>query len=47
MATAGLYETSGDWLCDIGSRGKAASASGIVTVSRGKDGIGRFARSTG
>ena len=26
MATAGMYETSGDWLCDIGLPGKSGSA---------------------
>lgn len=43
MATAGLYETSGDWLYDIGLPGKSGIGGGIVTVSPGKGGIGTFA----
>jgi glutaminase len=43
MATAGLYETSGDWLCDIGLPGKSGIGGGIVTVSPGKGGLGTFA----
>ena len=38
MATAGLYETSGDWLYDIGLPGKSGIGGGIVTVSPGKGG---------
>ena len=36
MTTAGLYETSGDWLYDIGLPGKSGIGGGIVTVSPGK-----------
>jgi glutaminase len=43
MATAGMYETSGDWLCDIGLPGKSGIGGGIVTVSPGKGGLGTFA----
>ena len=43
MATAGLYETSGDWLYDIGLPGKSGIGGGIVTVSPGKGGLGTFA----
>jgi glutaminase len=43
MATAGLYETSGDWLYDIGLPGKSGIGGGIVAVSPGKGGIGTFA----
>jgi glutaminase len=43
MATAGLYETSGDWLCDIGLPGKSGVGGGIVTVAPGKGGMGAFA----
>ncbi len=43
MATAGLYETSGDWLYDIGLPGKSGIGGGIVTVSPGKGGMGTFA----
>lgn len=43
MATAGLYETSGDWLYNIGLPGKSGVSGGIVTVSPGKGGLGTFA----
>ncbi|NVO14059.1 MAG: glutaminase A [Rhodoplanes sp.] len=43
MATAGMYETSGDWLFDIGLPGKSGIGGGIVTVSPGKGGLGTFA----
>lgn len=43
MATAGLYEASGDWLYDIGLPGKSGIGGGIVTVSPGKGGLGTFA----
>jgi len=43
MVTAGLYETSGDWLYDIGLPGKSGIGGGIVTVSPGKGGVGTFA----
>jgi glutaminase len=43
MTTAGLYETSGDWLYDIGVPGKSGIGGGIVTVSPGKAGLGTFA----
>jgi glutaminase len=42
MVTAGLYETSGDWLCDVGLPGKSGIGGGIVTVSPGKGGLGTF-----
>jgi glutaminase len=42
MATAGLYETSGDWLYDIGLPGKSGIGGGILTVSPGKGGLGTF-----
>ena len=42
MATAGLYETSGDWLYDVGLPGKSGIAGGIVAVSPGKGGAGRL-----
>src|SRR5262249_9397900 len=42
MATSGLYETSGDWLYDIGLPGKSGIGGGIVTVSPGKGGLGTF-----
>jgi glutaminase len=43
MATAGLYETTGDWLYDIGLPGKSGVGGGIVTVAPGKGGLGTFA----
>jgi glutaminase len=43
MATAGLYEASGDWLYDVGFPGKSGISGGIVTVSPGKGGLGTFA----
>jgi glutaminase len=43
MSTAGLYETSGDWLYEIGLPGKSGIGGGIVTVSPGKGGLGTFA----
>lgn len=43
MATAGLYETSGDWLYEIGLPGKSGIGGGIVTVSPGKGALGTFA----
>lgn len=43
MATAGMYETSGDWLYDTGVPGKSGISGGIVAVSPGKGGLGTFA----
>ena len=43
MATSGLYETSGDWLYEIGLPGKSGIGGGIVAVSPGKGGLGTFA----
>ncbi len=43
MTTAGLYETSGDWLYDVGLPGKSGIGGGIVTVAPGKGGLGTFA----
>ncbi len=40
MATAGLYETSGEWLDTIGLPGKSGIGGGIVMVSPGKGGLG-------
>lgn len=42
MLTAGLYETSGDWLYDIGLPAKSGIGGGIVTVSPGKGGMGTY-----
>ncbi len=43
MATAGLYETSGDWLYDIGLPGKSGVGGGIITIAPGKGGLASFA----
>jgi glutaminase len=42
MLVAGLYETSGDWLLDVGMPGKSGIGGGIVTVSPGKGGLGTY-----
>ncbi len=43
MLTAGMYETSGDWLYQVGLPAKSGIGGGIVTVSPGKGGMGTFA----
>lgn len=43
MLTAGLYETSGDWLYAVGAPAKSGIGGGIVTVAPGKGGLGTFA----
>lgn len=43
MATAGLYETSGDWLWSVGLPAKSGVGGGIVTIAPGKGGFGAFA----
>lgn len=42
MATAGLYEHSGDWLYEVGLPGKSGVSGGIVTIAPGKGGMGTF-----
>jgi glutaminase len=42
MATAGLYEHSGDWMYEVGLPGKSGVSGGIVTVSPGKGGLGVY-----
>jgi glutaminase len=42
MATAGLYEQSGDWLYEVGLPGKSGVAGGIITIAPGKGGLGTF-----
>lgn len=42
MAIAGLYETTGDWLIDVGLPGKSGIGGGIVTVSPARGGLGTF-----
>ncbi len=43
MVTAGLYESSGDWLYDTGLPGKSGVSGGTVASSPGKGGLGAFA----
>ncbi len=43
MATAGLYEESGDWLYEVGLPGKSGVGGGIVTIAPGKGSLGVFA----
>jgi glutaminase len=42
LATAGLYEHSGDWLYEVGLPGKSGVSGGIVTIAPGKGGMGTF-----
>jgi glutaminase len=42
LATAGLYERTGDWLYDIGLPGKSGVSGGIVTMAPGKGGLATF-----
>jgi glutaminase len=42
MTIAGMYETSGDWLLDVGMPGKSGIGGGLVTVSPGKGALGTF-----
>jgi glutaminase len=37
-----MYETSGDWLFDVGVPGKSGIGGGIVAVSPGKGALGTF-----
>ena len=43
MLTAGMYETSGEWLHRVGLPAKSGIGGGIVTVSPGKGGMGTVA----
>ncbi|MFM9047232.1 MAG: glutaminase A [Cyanobium sp.] len=42
MVTAGLYETSGDWIYDIGLPGKSGVSGGMITVAPGKGGLASY-----
>lgn len=42
MATAGMYEQSGDWLYEVGLPGKSGVAGGLVTIAPGKGALGTF-----
>src|SRR4029078_12602639 len=43
MLTAGLYETSGEWLYDVGLPAKSGIGGGIVTLSPRQGALGPFA----
>jgi glutaminase len=42
LATAGLYERSGEWLYETGLPGKSGVSGGIVTIAPGKGGLGTY-----
>jgi glutaminase len=42
LATAGLYERTGEWLYEVGLPGKSGVSGGIVTIAPGKGGLGTF-----
>jgi glutaminase len=42
LATAGLYEQSGDWLYEVGPPGKSGVSGAMVTIAPGKGGLGTF-----
>lgn len=42
MATAGMYEHSGEWLYSVGLPGKSGLGGGVVTVAPGKGALGSF-----
>lgn len=42
MTVAGMYESSGSWLVDVGLPGKSGIGGGIVTVSPGKGALGSY-----
>lgn len=42
MTIAGLYETTGDWLWEVGLPGKSGIGGGVVAVSPGKGGLAVF-----
>lgn len=42
LATAGMYERSGDWLYETGLPGKSGVSGGIVTIAPGKGAMGAF-----
>lgn len=42
MVISGMYETSGDWLIDVGMPAKSGIGGGIVTVSPGRGALGTY-----
>lgn len=43
MTTAGMYESSGDWLYEVGLPGKSGIGGGVIAVSPGKGGLAVYA----
>ena len=43
MTIAGMYETSGDWLLDVGVPAKSGIGGGIICVAAGKGCLATFA----
>ena len=43
MTIAGMYETSGDWLLDVGVPAKSGIGGGIISVAAGKGCLATFA----
>ncbi len=42
MTTSGMYETSGEWLFDVGVPGKSGVAGGLLAAAPGKGGVASF-----
>jgi glutaminase len=42
LATAGLYEHSGEWLYEVGLPGKSGVSGAIITIAPGKGGLATF-----
>lgn len=42
MTIAGMYETSGDWLLDVGVPAKSGIGGGIISVAAGKGCLATF-----